>query len=65
MKYRPGPLAGRSAGFSTSMYFVVLPIFSRLPKAFSSMVVRPPSILPLVGWLSLRSSVLLAMMKSL
>jgi hypothetical protein len=28
------------------------PIFSRLPSAFSSIVVRPPAMLPLVGWLS-------------
>ena len=34
------------------------PIFSRLPSAFSSMVVRPPAMLPLVGWLSDRSSTL-------
>jgi len=39
-------LLGASAGFKTSMYFVVLPIFWRLPNAFSSIVVRPPAMLP-------------------
>ena len=34
------------------MYWHVRPIFSRLPSAFSSMVVSPPAMLPLVGWLS-------------
>ena len=40
------------------MNFDVWPIFSRLPSAFSSIVVRPPSMLPLVGWTSDRSSTL-------
>src|SRR5256885_2027857 len=39
------------------MYLHVRPIFSRLPRAFSSMVVSPPAMLPLVGWLSMRLSV--------
>ena len=49
MKYRPGPFAGASAGSSTSMYRHSRPIFSMLPSAFSSIVVRPPAMLPLVG----------------
>src|SRR3954465_11920243 len=62
--YRPLPLRGASAGASTSMYLHSRPIFSRLPSAFSSMVVRPPAMLPLVGCESDRSSVLCASMTS-
>src|SRR3972149_3154160 len=47
------------------MYFVFLPIFSRFPNAFSSIVVSPPAMLPLVGWLSERSFVLNCSMTSL
>src|SRR4029077_3884971 len=46
------------------MYLHSRPIFSRLPSAFSSIVVRPPAMLPLVGCESERSSVLCASMTS-
>src|SRR6478672_10560783 len=46
------------------MYLHSRPIFSRLPSAFSSMVVRPPAMLPLVGCESERSSTLCASMTS-
>ena len=51
---------GSSALSSTPSTVHFLPIFWMLPSAFSSMVVRPPSMLPLVGWLSDRSEVLFA-----
>ncbi len=47
MKCRPGPF-GATAGGSTDCT-VQRPIFWMLPMAFSSMVVRPPRILPSVG----------------
>ena len=40
MKYNPLPDFGASAGSRISMYWDVRPIFSRLPRAFSSMVVK-------------------------
>src|SRR6185436_8850024 len=46
------------------MYLHSRPIFSRLPRAFSSMVDRPPAMLPLVGCESDRSLVLCASMTS-
>jgi hypothetical protein len=49
---------GISALSSTPSTVHFLPIFWMLPSAFSSMVVRPPAMLPLVGWLSDRSVVL-------
>ena len=58
MKYSPGLPGGACAGSSTSTKRVVRPIFCRLPNAFSSMVVRPPAMLPLVGCDSDRSLVL-------
>jgi hypothetical protein len=59
MNHRPG-WVGASALSSTPSTVQLRPIFWMLPSAFSSMVVSPPSMLPLVGWLSLRSEVLLA-----
>ena len=59
MNHRP-LCVGISALSSTPSTVHFLPIFWMLPSAFSSMVVRPPSMLPLVGWLSDRSEVLLA-----
>jgi hypothetical protein len=54
MNQRPG-WVGASALSSTPSTVHFRPIFWMLPSAFSSMVVSPPSMLPLVGWLSLRS----------
>src|SRR5438045_626743 len=48
MNHRPGPL-GTSALSRTPSTMHRLPIFWMLPSAFSSMVVSPPAILPLVG----------------
>src|SRR5579859_5382188 len=64
MNQRPLP-EGASAGLRHPTYFARLPIFWIFPNAFSSMVVRPPRMLPLVGWDSDRSSVLFSFMKSL
>ena len=49
MNHRPGPV-GTSALSSTPSTRHFLPIFWMLPSAFSSMVVSPPAMLPLVGW---------------
>ena len=57
MNHRPG-WVGISALSITPSTLHFLPIFWMLPSAFSSMVVRPPRMLPLVGWLSDRSLVL-------
>ena len=51
IKYKPFPLVGSSAGSSTSTN-LQFPIFWKFPKAFSSIVVNPPAMLPAVGWLS-------------
>ncbi len=56
MNHRPGP-SGISALSITPSTRHCLPIFWMLPSAFSSMVVSPPAILPLVGWDSDRSLV--------
>src|ERR1700749_3465922 len=56
MNHRPLPF-GASAGLRQPTNFVFLPSFSILPSAFSSMVVRPPRMLPLVGCDSERSLV--------
>ena len=64
IKYKPGPLLGSSAGSRTSINCLE-PIFWKLPNAFSSIVVKPPAILPAVGWLSERSSVASFKIKSL
>ena len=48
MNQRPGPV-GASALSSTPSTMHLRPIFWMLPSAFSSMVVRPPAMLPLVG----------------
>ena len=64
IKYKPLPFVGSSAGSNTSINCLE-PIFWKFPKAFSSIVVRPPAILPAVGWLSERSSVASFKMKSL
>ena len=57
MNHRPGPVGASPLSITPStMHF--LPIFWMLPSAFSSMVVRPPAILPLVGCESDRSLVL-------
>ncbi len=56
---------GASAGSRQPTNLVFLPSFSMLPKAFSSMVVSPPRMLPLVGCDSERSSVFSRRMKSL
>src|SRR6185503_18787719 len=48
MNHRPGP-AGISALSSTPSTMHLRPIFWMLPSAFSSIVVKPPSMLPLVG----------------
>ncbi len=57
MNHRPG-WVGISALSITPSTVHFLPIFWMLPRAFSSIVVRPPAMLPLVGWLSDRSVVL-------
>src|SRR5258707_7152855 len=57
MNHKPGPV-GVSALSSTPSTRHLRPIFWMLPSAFSSMVVRPPAMLPLVGWESERSLVL-------
>ena len=57
MNHRPGPV-GVTALSSVPMTGAFVPIFWMLPRAFSSMVVKPPSMLPLVGWESERSEVL-------
>jgi len=57
MNQSPGP-AGTSALSSTPSIMHFLPIFWMLPSAFSSIVVRPPAMLPLVGCESDRSLVL-------
>ena len=64
IKYKPFPFFGSSAGSKTSTN-LQLPIFWKFPKAFSSIVVKPPAILPAVGWLSDRSSVASFKIKSL
>ncbi len=64
IKYKPFPLVGSSAGSRTSIN-LQFPIFWKLPKAFSSIVVSPPAIFPAVGWLSERSSVASFKIKSL
>ncbi len=56
MNHRPGPV-GSSALSSTPSTVHFLPIFWMLPSAFSSMVVKPPAIFPLVGCDSDRSVV--------
>ncbi len=48
MNHRPGPV-GDSALSSTPSTTHFFPIFWMLPSAFSSMVVRPPAMFPLVG----------------
>src|SRR3712207_4175765 len=58
MNQSPGPV-GVSALSSTPTTLHFLPIFWMLPRAFSSIVVRPPAMLPLVGCDSDRSFVLL------
>src|SRR5437762_13704465 len=63
MNQRPGPL-GVSALSSTPSTRHLRPIFWMLPSAFSSMVVRPPAMLPLVGCESIRSPVLWRLMTS-
>src|SRR5258706_4933376 len=57
MNHNPEPL-GTSALSSTPSTTHFFPIFWMLPSAFSSMVVRPPAMFPLVGWESMRSLVL-------
>ena len=57
MNHRPGPL-GASALSSTPSTWHLRPIFWMLPSAFSSIVVSPPAMLPLVGCDSERSLVL-------
>ena len=57
MNHKPGPV-GASALSRAPITLHFLPIFWMLPSAFSSMVVRPPSMLPLVGCESHRSLVL-------
>ena len=57
MNHRPGPV-GISALSSTPSTMHCWPIFWMLPSAFSSIVVRPPAMLPLVGCESERSDVL-------
>src|SRR5258706_63653 len=57
MNHKPGPV-GVSALSSTPSTRHLRPIFWMLPSAFSSMVVRPPAMLPLVGCESDRSLVL-------
>src|SRR5258706_4782318 len=57
MNQRPGAV-GVSALSSTPSIRHLRPIFWILPSAFSSMVVRPPAMLPLVGCESTRSLVL-------
>ncbi len=57
MNQRPGPV-GASALSSTPSTRHLRPIFWMLPSAFSSMVVSPPAMLPLVGCESERSLVL-------
>src|SRR5262249_16390946 len=57
MNQRPG-LDGSSALSSTPITLHFLPIFWMLPSAFSSIVVRPPAMLPLVGCDSDKSLVL-------
>ena len=57
MNHRPG-WVGISALSITPSTVQTLPIFWMLPSAFSSIMVRPPAMLPLVGWLSARSLVL-------
>ena len=44
-----GGLLGKGYKQGTQTQLNFLPIFWILPKAFSSMVVKPPAILPLVG----------------
>ena len=63
MNQRPG-CVGASALSMTPSTVQRLPIFWMLPSAFSSIVVRPPAMLPLVGWLSDRSLVLWRLMTS-
>jgi len=65
MKYKPAPFFGSSAGSRTSIYLIFFPIFCKFPKAFSSIVVRPPLIFPAVGWLSDKSFVLFSNIKLL
>src|SRR5947207_3141467 len=48
MNHRPG-CVGSSALSSTPSTMHLRPIFWMLPSAFSSIVVRPPAMLPLVG----------------
>ncbi len=57
MNHSPGRV-GVSALSSTPITLHFLPIFWMLPSAFSSMVVSPPAMLPLVGCESERSLVL-------
>jgi hypothetical protein len=57
MNHRPGPV-GTSALSSTPSTTHLRPIFWMLPSAFSSIVVRPPAMFPLVGCESERSEVL-------
>src|SRR5688500_3974282 len=63
MNHRPGPV-GISALSSTPSTTHLRPIFWMLPSAFSSMVVSPPAMLPLVGCESDRSLVLWRLMMS-
>ncbi len=63
MNHRPGPV-GISALSMTPSTMHLRPIFWMLPSAFSSMVVRPPAMLPLVGCESDRSLVLWRLMTS-
>ena len=55
---------GISALSSTPSTTHFLPIFWMLPSAFSSIVVKPPAMLPLVGCESERSEVLWRLMTS-
>src|SRR6185503_6582107 len=63
MNHSPGPV-GVSALSSTPSTWHLRPIFWMLPSAFSSIVLRPPAMLPLVGCDSERSLVLCRLMMS-
>jgi hypothetical protein len=56
MKYSPpAPFCGACAAASAPTTGLV-PVFSMLPSAFSSIVDRPPATLPSVGWEPSRSA---------
>lgn len=61
MNTSPSPGPTGSAGLSTFRTGRV-PVFWMLPRAFSSMVVRPPRMLPSVGWEPRRSTPLASIM---